>query len=122
PAAGPRTPGPPKRGVSPRLHDFRLEHAPPGWRPGPGGIDALGIEAATGRRPLAMGLRQGAPLMMETSCLLDKGSGLAEQDGIAREAQNNIRPAVGGDHSDDLRGGDMTVPADQDVGAWPMVP
>jgi hypothetical protein len=42
-----------KARVSARLHDFRLEHAPPGWRPGPGGIDALGIEAATGRRPLA---------------------------------------------------------------------
>jgi hypothetical protein len=29
---------------------------------------------------------------------------------------------AGSDHSDDLRGGEMTVPADQDVGAWPMVP
>ena len=49
------------------------------------------------------------------------GRGLAEQDGIASEAKDKIGPAVGGDHVDDLRGGKMTVAADQDVGVGPVV-
>jgi len=105
-----------------RAHDFCLEHNPPGLRPGPGGIDQRIIETATGRRRLARGVGQGAPVVMETPRLLERRRGLTEQAGVAREAKNKIRPAVGGDHSDDLRGGTMTVPADEEVGAWPMGP
>jgi hypothetical protein len=69
-----------------------------------------------------MGLSQRDPLAMETPRLLQSGRGLAQQDGIASEAKNNIRPAVGGDDVDDLRGGTMTIAADQNVGVGPVVP
>jgi hypothetical protein len=111
-----------KAGVSVLLHDFRLEDDPPGLRPGPGGRDKLVIETATRRGRLTIGLGQRDPLAMETPRLLQSGRGLAPQDGMAREAQNNIRPAVGGDDVDDLRGGTMTLAADQHVGVGPGVP
>ena len=69
-----------------------------------------------------MGLGQRHPLMVEAPRLLDGGRGLAEQDGIAREAKDKIRPAVGGDHIDDLRGSKMTIAADQNVGVGPVAP
>ena len=87
-----------------RTHDFSLQYDPPGLCPGPCSIDELVIEAATGRKRLAMGLGQGDPLVLETPCLLDGGSGLTEQDGIASEAKDKIPPAVGRDHVDDLGG------------------
>src|SRR5262249_38843716 len=98
-------------GVIVRLHAFRLEDDPPGAGPGPGGRDELGIEPATGRRRLAMGVSQGDPVAMEPPRLLERGGGLPEQDGIAREAKNKIRPAVGGDHLDDLWSSKMTIAA-----------
>ena len=110
-----------KAWVIARTHDFRLEHDPPWVRPGLGGIGELVIEAATGRRRLAMGVGQRDPLVMETPGLLDGGRGLAEQDGIAREAKDKIGPAVGGDHVEDLGGGKMTIAADQNVGVGPVV-
>ena len=69
-----------------------------------------------------MGLGERHPLVVETPRLLEGGRGLAEQDGIAREAKDKIRPAVGGDHIDDLRGGKMTIAADQHVGVGPVAP
>ena len=69
-----------------------------------------------------MGLRQGGPLLVETARLLHDGCGLAEQDGIASEAKDKIGPAPMGDHVDDLRGGKMAVPADQDMGVGPVAP
>jgi len=69
-----------------------------------------------------MGLGQRHPLVVETPRLLEGGRGLAEQDGIAREPKDKIRPAGGGDHIDDLRGGTMTIAADQDVGVGPVAP
>ena len=110
-----------KAGVIARPHDCGLEHDPPGVCPGLCSIDALIIEAAARRRRLAMGAGQGDPLLMETTGRLPGGSGLAEQDGIARQAKDKIGPAVGGDHIDDRGGGTMTMPADQYMGVGPMV-
>jgi hypothetical protein len=109
-----------KAGVIARLHDCGLEHDPPGLRPGLRGIDELIIEAATGRRCLAMGLGQRDPLVMETPHLLDGGSGLAEQDGIAREAKDNIGPASMRDHLDHLWRGKMAIATDEDVRVRPV--
>ena len=69
-----------------------------------------------------MGLGQGDLLVLETTRCLDGGSGLAEQDGLASEAKDAIRPASGGDHVDDLWGSDMTIATDQDVGVGPVAP
>lgn len=69
-----------------------------------------------------MGRGQCDPVAMETPRLLERGCGLTEPDGIAREAKNTIRPAVGGDHSHDLRGHTMTLAADQHVGGGPRAP
>src|SRR5262249_23700581 len=79
-------------------------------------------ETAAGRRRLAMGLGQGDPVAMESPRLLERGGGLPEQDGIAREAKNKIRPTVGGDHIDDLGSRKMTIAADQYVGGGPVAP
>ena len=68
-----------------------------------------------------MGLRQSHPLLMQTTRFVDDGYSLAEQDGMACEPEDKIGPAPMRDHVDHLRGGEMTVTADQDVGAWPMV-
>ena len=69
-----------------------------------------------------MGLRQGDPLVLETPCLLDKGSGLTEQAGMAREAKDHIRPALGSDDVDDLWRRNMTIAPDQHVGVGPVAP
>ena len=67
-----------------------------------------------------MGLGQRDPLVMETPRLLQGGRGLAQQDGIASEAKDKIRPAVGGDYVDDLRGGKMTIATDQNMRVGPV--
>ena len=69
-----------------------------------------------------MDVGQGDPLVMETPRLLERRPGLTEQDGIARKAKDKIRPAVGGDHIDNLRGGKMTSAAAQSVGVRPVAP
>jgi hypothetical protein len=69
-----------------------------------------------------MGVGQGDPVVMETPRLLERGRSLTEQDGIAREAKNKIRSAVGGDHVNDFRGGKMTIAADQNVRIGPVMP
>lgn len=65
-------------GVIARLHDFGLEHDPPGLGPRPCGIAALVLEAAPGRWRLAMGLGPHHPLVMEPPRLLDGRRGVAE--------------------------------------------
>ena len=45
-----------------------------------------------------MGLGQRAPLVMETPRLREGGSGLAQQDGMAREAKDNSGLASLRDH------------------------
>jgi hypothetical protein len=69
-----------------------------------------------------MGLSQRHPLVMELPCRLDGGSSVAEQNGIASEAKDKIRPAVGGDHIDDPGGSKMTIAADQNLGMRPGAP
>ena len=110
-----------KAWVIARPHDFGLEHHPPWLRPGPRGIDELVIEAAPGRRCLVMGLGERDPLVMEPPRLLDDGSGLAEQDGIASEPKDTIGPASMRDHLDHLWRGNMTLATDKDVRVRPVV-
>jgi len=110
-----------KAGVIARAHDFRLEHDPPWAHPGLGRIGELVIEAATGGRRLAVGVSPGDPLMMETTCRLEGGSGLPEQDGIASKPKDKIRPTPLGDHVDDLWRRKMTIATDQNMGVRPMV-
>jgi hypothetical protein len=109
-----------KAGGSARAHDFCLEHDPPWLCPGLGSLDALVVEAAPDRRRLAMGLGQRAPLVMQTTRLLEGGRSLAEQDSIPSQAKDKIGPAPMREYIDDLWGGNMTIPADQDVGRGPV--
>ena len=69
-----------------------------------------------------MGMGQCDPAAMEPPCLLERGRGLTEQDGIAREAKDTIRPAVGGEPINDLRGSKITIAADQNRGVRPVAP
>jgi hypothetical protein len=109
-------------GVIAGTHDFGLEHHAPWLGPGSRRLGDLVIEAAPGGRRLAMGLSPCHPLVMELPGCLEGGSSLAEQDGIAGEAKDAIRPAVGGDDVDDLGGGTMTIAADEEVGLGPVAP
>ena len=67
-----------------------------------------------------MGLGQCDTLVMETPPLLEGGSGLAEQDGIASEAKDKIGPPPMCEHVDDLWSGKMTIATDQDVSVGPV--
>jgi hypothetical protein len=69
-----------------------------------------------------MEVGQSDPVLMQTPRLLERGRSLTEQDGMAREAKTTLCPAVGGAHSDALRGSTMTIAADQNVGGGPGVP
>jgi hypothetical protein len=111
-----------KTGVIPSTHDFRLQHHAPRLRPGLRRITELIIEPATGGRRLAMRLRQGYPLVMETTRRLHGRSPLAEQDGVTGEAKDEIGPAIGRDDIDDLGGSKMTIAADEDVRLGPVAP
>ena len=66
-----------------------------------------------------MGLREGGPLLVETARLLHDGCGVAEQDRIAGQAEDEIAQAPMGEHLEHLRGGEMAVPTDQDMGLGP---
>ncbi len=67
-------------------------------------------------------MRLGGPLLVESARLLHDGSRLAEHDRITSQAEDEIGQAPMGDHFDDFRGGEMTVPADQDMGPGPGAP
>jgi hypothetical protein len=107
-------------GVIPHRHDCGLAHAPPGWRPGLRGLDERGLEAATGRRRLAMGLGQRAPLVMEPPPLLEGGSGLAAPDGMAREAKDTIGPAARRAHRQHLWRGPRASATDDERRVRPV--
>src|SRR5215831_14823680 len=106
----------------PGAHAFRLEHHAPWLCPGACRRAELVIEPATGRRRLAMSPGQGDPLVMEMTRGLDGGRSVAEQDGVARETKDTIRPAVGSDHVDALGSSKMTIAADQNMGVGPVAP
>ena len=69
-----------------------------------------------------MRLSQGYPLVMKTTRRRQGRSPLAEQDGVAGEAKDEIGPAVGRDHIDDLGGSKMTIAAHQNMGVGPVAP
>jgi len=110
-----------KTWVIARPHDFGRKDDPPGVCPGPRSGDELVIEAATGRRHLAMGLGQRDPLVLEPPRLLEGGRSLAQQDGIAREAKEKIRPAPMRDPLHHLWRGKMPIATDQEVRLRPVV-
>ena len=59
---------------------------------------------------------------VEPACLLYDGSRLAEQDGMTSHAEDEIGEAPMGHDLNDLWGGEVTVPADEDMGPWPVAP
>ena len=69
---------------------------------------------------LAMGGGPGDPLVMATPRLLERGHGLTAQDGMARQAQDTLRPAGGGDPLADLRGGPRPIAPHQEVRGRPV--
>ena len=78
-------------------HHLGFEDDPPWLGPGRRGIGKLRIQAAAGGRGRAMGLRQGGPLLVQMACFLQDGFGVAEQDGIAGEAEDEIDQRPMGD-------------------------
>ena len=64
----------------------------------------------------------GDPLVMELTHGLDGGHRLAEQDGVAHEAKDTIRAAVGGAYIDDRGSRPMTIAADQHMRVGPVAP
>jgi hypothetical protein len=69
-----------------------------------------------------MGSGARAPVGRETPRLLQSGSGGAEPDGMASEAKDTLRPALGGEHVEALGGDTMTIAADQPMGLGPVGP
>ncbi len=67
-----------------------------------------------------MGLRQGRPLLVQTPRLLDDGGGVAQQDRMPCEAEDEINEVPMGEPCDHLRGGTMAVPPDEDMGPGPV--
>jgi hypothetical protein len=67
-----------------------------------------------------MGVRQGGPLREEVAGLLHNRGDLAEQHGMASQAEDKIGQAPIGKHFDDFWGGAMTVSADEDRGVGPV--
>jgi hypothetical protein len=63
---------------------------------------------------------EGGPLLVQMACLLEDGFGVAEQDRIACQAEDEIDPLPMSEDLDHLRGGEMAVSADQDVGLGPV--
>jgi len=82
----------------------------------------LCIETAAVGQARVMGLREGGPLLVQPPRLLHDGGRLAEQDRIARQAEDKIRQAPMSDHLNDLWGREMTVSANEDMGPWPVAP
>ena len=68
-----------------------------------------------------MSLRLRAPLVMQTTRLLEGGSGLAEHDGIPSQAKDKIDPTPMREYVEDLWGSKMTIATDQNRGVRPMV-
>ena len=73
-----------------------------------------------GGRAGVMGLCEGGALLVQMACLLYDGFGVAEQDWMACQAEDEIDQMPMREHLDHLRGGAMAVPAHQDMGLWPV--
>src|SRR5262249_28820529 len=99
---------------------FSFEDDPPWLVPGRRSIGKLGIQAAAVWRAGVMGLREGGPLLVQMACLLYDGFGVAEEDRIACQAEDEIGPMPMSEHLEHFRGGEMAVAADQDMGLWPV--
>ena len=69
-----------------------------------------------------MGLRQRHPLVLELPGGLAGGSRRAEQDGMAGEAKDALRPAVGGADVEDRGGGPRTSATAEEGGMGPVAP
>jgi len=92
-------------------HHFGCENAPPWLGPGRRGRGELVIQTAAGGRARAMSLREGGPLLVQTACLLHEGGGVAKQNGMACQAEDDIDAVPMGKDLDHLRGRDMAVAA-----------
>ena len=87
-----------KAGIVASSHDFGLQDDPPRLGPGRRSTGELLVEAAAGRRVLTMCPGPGRPLLVQSTCLLHEGGGLAEQDGVPRSAEDKIGQAPLGKH------------------------
>jgi hypothetical protein len=56
-----------------------------------------------------IGLREGGPLLVQLACLLEDGLGVAEQDWIACQAEDDIDQMPMREYLDHLWGGEMAV-------------
>src|SRR5262252_2963027 len=79
-----------KAGVVTSGHHFGFEDDPPWLGPGRRRIGKLGIQAAAVGRAGVMGLREDGSLLVQMACFLEDGCGVAEQDRIACEAEDEI--------------------------------
>jgi hypothetical protein len=105
-----------------RGHAFGLHDHPPRLLPRGGSRGEGLLDAAARGRLLAIGLRQGGPLLEEVARLLPARGGLAEQHRMARQAEDEIGAAPMGDDLQDLGGPEMTIAADQEMGEGPVAP
>ena len=69
-----------------------------------------------------MGLREGSPLLGQTPRLLYDGCGVAQQDRITCEAEDEINQVPMGEHLDHFRCGKMAIAPDEDMGPGPVAP
>lgn len=103
-------------------HHFRLEEDSPGLGPGCGAIGERGLETAAVGWGRVMGLGEGCALLVQTPRLLHDGGGMAQQDRMAGEAEDEIAQVPLGHHLDHLWCGKMALPTDQDRGLGPVAP
>ena len=117
---GGRQGGDHKAGVVASGHHLGFEDDPPWLGPGRRSLGKLSIQAAAVWRVGVMGLGQGGPLLVQMACFLEDGLGVAEQDRIACEAEDEIDEMPMREYLDHLRAGEMAVAADQDMGLGPV--
>ena len=117
---GGRQGGDHKAGVVVRSHHFGFQDDPPWLGPRCRRIGKLGVQTAAVGRAGMIGLREGDPLLVQLACLLEDGLGVAEQDRIACQAEDEIDQMPMREYLDHLWGGEMAVAAHEDVGLRPM--
>jgi hypothetical protein len=105
-----------------RGHAVRLDEAAPRLLPRGRGRGARLIDARTGGRRRARGVRHSGPLRAETARRRHARGSLAAEPGMAREAAHPIPLPSLGKHREDCWGGALTSAADQARGRGPMAP